>query len=65
MIERPVQIVIGGEIVLWVVACVALTPLVVALVHDAQAKRWLWLYFSLLLPPVGVLRGLIVLFRRT
>jgi hypothetical protein len=65
MIERPTQIAIGGDIVYWLVACVALTPFVIALVHDAQAKRWLWLYFSLLLPPIGVLRGLIVLLRRS
>jgi hypothetical protein len=65
MIERPARIVTGGAIVYWVVASVALTPFVIALVDEAQAKRWLWLYFSLLLSPVGVLRGLIVLFRRT
>ena len=64
MIERPTHIVIEGEVVVWLVACVLLTPFVTALVHDAQSRRWVWLFFDLLLPPIGVARGVCIWFNR-
>jgi hypothetical protein len=63
MIERPTQIVIHGDIIYWVVACALLTPLVTALVHDAQSRHWIWLFFNILLPPIGIVRGLCIWLR--
>ena len=32
-------------------------------VHDAQSRRWIWLFFDFLLPPIGVVRGVGMWFR--
>jgi hypothetical protein len=63
VIQRPTEIVIGGEIVYWALFAVLLTPLVTALVHDAAARRWVWLFLDILLPPIGIVRGVCVWLR--
>lgn len=63
MIQRPTEIVIGSDIVYWAIAAVLLTPLVTALVHDAAARRWIWLFLDILLPPIGIVRGVCVWLR--
>ena len=63
VIEWPTQIVIEGEIIVWIVACILLTPFVAALAYDAQSRRWVWLFFDLLVPPLGVARGVCIWFR--
>lgn len=63
MVERPSEIVISGEIIYWAVFAVLLTPLVTALVHDATARRWIWLFFDILFPPIAIVRGACVWLR--
>jgi hypothetical protein len=58
MIERPMEIVIGAEIAYWAIIAVILTPIVTALVHHAAARRWVWLFADILLPPVAIVRGI-------
>jgi len=59
---RPadIQIVIGAEVIYWVVIAAALTPIVTALVHDATTRRWFWLFFGILFPPIALIRGVVV-----
>lgn len=63
MIQRPTEIVVSGEIVYWAVAALLLTPLIAALVHDAVARRWVWLFLDILLPPIGIVRGVCIALR--
>ena len=62
MIERPTQMVIPGELVAWVLVAIALTPILTAVVHDAISRRWVWLFFDILLPPIGLVRGVCIWF---
>lgn len=63
MIERPAVYYIPGELVIWAILACALTPLMTSVVHDAQQRRWGWLFLDLLLPPVGIVRGIGIWFR--
>ena len=63
MIQRPTEIVIGGEIVYWVLVSIPLTAVVTALVHDAPSRRWIWLFLDILLPPIAIVRGICVWLR--
>jgi hypothetical protein len=63
MIERPTQMVIPGELVAWVLVAIALTPILTAVVHDVMSRRWAWLFLDILLPPVGILRGVCIWFK--
>jgi hypothetical protein len=47
-------------LIYWVVASVFVAFFVTALVHDAQARRWVWLVADLMIPPIAVIRGFLV-----
>jgi hypothetical protein len=50
----------GAGIVHWVIAAGIAALFVTALVFDAQARRWLWLFGDIAFPPIGIVRGLLV-----
>ncbi|MFN3745733.1 MAG: hypothetical protein ACK4TL_13605 [Hyphomicrobiaceae bacterium] len=50
----------GAGLVHWIIAAGLAALFVTALVYDAQARRWLWLFGDIALPPIGVVRGLLV-----
>ncbi len=50
----------GSGLVQWVIAAGIGALFVTALVHDAQARRWLWLFGDIFFPPIGIVRGLLV-----
>lgn len=51
---------IGSGLVYWLITAALAAMFVTALVHDAQSRRWLWLVVDIALPPVGIVRGLLV-----
>ncbi len=63
MIERPSQLISPGELVTWVLLAIALTPILTAVVHDAMSRRWVWLFLDILLPPIGLARGVCIWFK--
>jgi hypothetical protein len=50
----------GTGLVRWVIAAGIGALFVTALVHDAHARRWLWLFSDIAFPPIGIVRGLLV-----
>ncbi len=50
----------GAGLMQWVIAAALFTLIVTALVHDAHARRWLWLFGDIAFPPIGVVRGLLI-----
>jgi hypothetical protein len=50
----------GIGLIYWVIVSVLVAFFVTALVHDAQARRWVWLVADLMIPPVAVIRGFLV-----
>lgn len=55
---------LGHGLVYWIIAAVVAALFVTALVHDAQARRWVWLVAELMLPPVAIVRGILVWIER-
>ena len=51
---------LGSGLVYWIISAALGALFVTALIFDAQARRWLWLVADIAIPPVGVVRGLLV-----
>ena len=51
---------LGSGLVHWFIVAALAALFVTALVHDAQARRWLWLFADIAVFPVGVVRGLLI-----
>ncbi len=54
----------GTGLVQWIIAAGIGALFVTALVHDAQARRWLWLFGDIVFFPIGIVRGLLVWFEK-
>jgi len=50
----------GAGLIHWIIVAAIGALFVTALVHDAQSRRWLWLFGDIAFPPIGVVRGLLV-----
>jgi hypothetical protein len=54
----------GGLVFYWTIGAVLSALFVTALVHDAQGRRWVWLVAELMLPPIAVVRGILMWMER-
>lgn len=55
---------LGPSLVYWIIAAVLGALFVTALVHDAQARRWVWLIAELMVPPIAIVRGVLIWIER-
>jgi len=56
----PFPFAFGSVLVHWAISAGLMALFVTALVHDAQARRWLWLFGNIVFPPIGIVRGLLI-----
>lgn len=51
-----------GVGILWALAAVLTALGITGIIYDAMKARWLWLVVDIAVPPVGIVRGMLIWF---